>query len=123
MTATLQKTPLNDLHIALGARMVEFAGWSMPIQYTGVIEEHEIVRSHAGLFDLTHMAEFEVKGADAERFVQEMTSEVIPMLVNIMGFNLSFVDAIKKSQDRMQQAVKQATSQAQTLMDVFGQIY
>lgn len=63
------------------------------------------------------------KGDGSVRFVQEMTSEVIPMLVNIMGFNLSFADAIKKSQDRMQQAVKQATSQAQTLLDVFGQIY
>lgn len=80
MTATLQKTPLNDLHVALGARMVEFAGWSMPIQYSGVIEEHETVRNHAGLFDLTHMAEFEVKGADSERFVQEMTSNDISRL-------------------------------------------
>lgn len=80
MTATLQKTPLNELHIALGARMVEFAGWSMPIQYSGVIEEHETVRNHAGLFDLTHMAEFEVKGADGERFLQEMTSNDISRL-------------------------------------------
>jgi aminomethyltransferase len=74
MTATLLKTPLNDIHIALGARMVGFAGWNMPIQYTGVIEEHEAVRRHAGLFDLTHMAEFEVKGEDRDRFVQEMTT-------------------------------------------------
>lgn len=63
------------------------------------------------------------KGDGANRFVQEMTSEVIPMLVNIMGFNTNFANAIKKSQDTMQQAVKQATSQAQTLMDVFGQIF
>lgn len=63
------------------------------------------------------------KGDGANRFVQEMTSEVIPMLVNIMGFNTNFANAIKKSQDTMQQAVNQATSQAQTLMDVFGQIF
>ncbi len=54
--------------------MVDFAGWNMPIQYSGVIEEHEAVRTHAGLFDLTHMAEIEVKGEDRDRFVQEMTS-------------------------------------------------
>jgi hypothetical protein len=63
------------------------------------------------------------KGDGASRFVQEMTSEVIPMLVNIMGFNTNFANAIKKSQDRMQQAVQQATSQAQTLLDVFGGIF
>jgi hypothetical protein len=63
------------------------------------------------------------KGEGANRFVQEMTSEVIPMLVNIMGFNTNFANAIKKSQDRMQQAVHQATSQAQTLFDVFGNIF
>lgn len=81
MTAdTLLKTPLDDIHKALGARMVEFAGWSMPIQYSGVIEEHETVRNHAGLFDLTHMAEFEVKGLEAERFLQEMTSNDISRL-------------------------------------------
>jgi aminomethyltransferase len=80
MTATLLQTPLNDIHLALGARMVEFAGWNMPIQYSGVIEEHEVVRSHAGLFDLTHMAEIEVKGAEAEPFLQEMTSNDVSRL-------------------------------------------
>lgn len=74
MSATLSRTPLTQIHIALGARMTDFAGWNMPIQYSGVIEEHEAVRNYAGLFDLTHMAEIEVKGAGAEAFVQEMTS-------------------------------------------------
>jgi hypothetical protein len=63
------------------------------------------------------------KGDGSVRFVNEMTSEVIPMLVNIMGFNTNYANAIKKSQDRMQQAVKQATAQAQTLFDVFNQIF
>jgi hypothetical protein len=63
------------------------------------------------------------KGEGANRFVQEMTSEVIPMLVNIMGFNTNFANAIKKSQDRMQQAVHQATSQAQSLFDVFNRVF
>ncbi len=63
------------------------------------------------------------KGDGSVRFVNEMTSEVIPMLVNIMNVNTSFADAIKKSQDRMNQAIKQSTSQVQTLFDVFGQIF
>lgn len=74
MTATLLNTPLSESHKELGARMTEFAGWNMPIQYAGLIEEHETVREYAGLFDLTHMAEIEVRGADRERFVQEMTT-------------------------------------------------
>ncbi len=63
------------------------------------------------------------KGDGSVRFVNEMTSEVIPMLVNIMNVNTSFASAIKKSQDRMNQAIKQSTSQVQTLFDVFGQIF
>jgi hypothetical protein len=63
------------------------------------------------------------KGDGSVRFVNEMTNEVIPMLVNIMNVNTSFAGAIKKSQDRMNQAIKQSTSQVQTLFDVFGQIF
>jgi len=58
-------TPLADRHRALGARMVEFGGWLMPLQYAGIIEEHRAVRSRAGLFDLSHMAELFVEGAEA----------------------------------------------------------
>jgi len=63
------------------------------------------------------------KGDGSVRFVNEMTSEVIPMLLNIMNVNTSFAAGIKKSQDRMNQAIKQSTAQAQTLFDVFGQIF
>jgi hypothetical protein len=63
------------------------------------------------------------KGNGAERFVAEMNSEVIPMLVNIMGVNTSFANSIKRMQDRMEQAERQASSQAQTLFDVFGKIF
>ena len=59
------RTPLYDEHRALGARMVDFAGWEMPVQYSGVIEEHRAVRSAAGLFDLSHMGEIEVTGPGA----------------------------------------------------------
>lgn len=56
------KTPLYDIHIQLGARIVDFHGWLMPIQYSGIIQEHNAVRQHAGLFDLSHMGEIEVSG-------------------------------------------------------------
>ncbi len=66
--APLRKTPLHDRHVALGARMVPFAGFEMPVQYTGVIEEHRAVRTAAGLFDVSHMGEFRLRGKDAVRF-------------------------------------------------------
>ena len=58
-------TPLADRHAALGARVVEFAGWLMPLQYAGILEEHRAVRARAGLFDLTHMGELSVEGPEA----------------------------------------------------------
>jgi len=61
----LQKTPLNAVHRALGARMVDFGGWDMPVQYTGIIEEHHTVRRAVGLFDVSHMGEVEVRGPQA----------------------------------------------------------
>jgi hypothetical protein len=63
------------------------------------------------------------KGDGANRFVQEMLSEVIPMLVNIMGFGTNYANAISKAQNRMNQAINQATSKAQTLFDVFNGIF
>ncbi|MEO5940865.1 MAG: glycine cleavage system aminomethyltransferase GcvT [Candidatus Limnocylindrales bacterium] len=62
---TVHRTPLNDRHDALGARMIDFAGWLMPVQYAGIIEEHRAVRERAGLFDLSHMGELFVEGPDA----------------------------------------------------------
>jgi aminomethyltransferase len=61
----LRRTPLHDIHVALGARMVPFAGYEMPVQYTSIIEEHRTVRSAIGLFDLSHMGEVEVRGRGA----------------------------------------------------------
>ena len=54
---TLRRTPLYERHAALGARLVPFAGWEMPVQYTGIAEEHRAVRSRAGVFDVSHMGE------------------------------------------------------------------
>jgi len=69
----VQKTPLNSVHRSAGARLVEFGGWEMPVQYAGVIAEHLAVRQHAGLFDVSHMGEVEVVGAQAEAFLQYAT--------------------------------------------------
>jgi aminomethyltransferase len=62
---TLLATPLADRHLALGAKVVEFAGWLMPLQYSGILEEHRAVRARAGLFDLSHMGELFIEGGQA----------------------------------------------------------
>lgn len=67
-------TPLNDKHIALGAKMVEFAGYNMPVSYSGITEEHHTVRKNVGVFDVSHMGEFIVKGPQALDLVQKVTS-------------------------------------------------
>ena len=67
----LKRTPLYDEHLALGARMVPFAGWEMPVQYAGIIDEHHAVRSAAGVFDVSHMAEFRIFGFGAFDFLQQ----------------------------------------------------
>lgn len=72
--ANVLRTPLHDEHVKLGATMVEFAGYDMPIQYTGIIEEHKACRTAAGLFDVSHMGEIEVEGPDAERFVNYIST-------------------------------------------------
>jgi len=61
----LHRTPLEDRHRALGAKLIDFAGWLMPVQYSGILEEHRAVRERAGLFDLSHMGELFVEGSDA----------------------------------------------------------
>ena len=63
--ATIQTTPLAERHQGLGARMIEFGGWLMPVQYRSILDEHRAVRERVGLFDLSHMGELWVEGADA----------------------------------------------------------
>jgi aminomethyltransferase len=70
----MKNTPLTEKHIALGAKMAEFAGYNMPISYSGIKEEHEAVRTNAGIFDVSHMGEFIVKGKEALKLVQKITS-------------------------------------------------
>jgi len=65
-TGEVRRTPLYDEHVAAGARMVDFAGWAMPVQYQSILAEHQAVRTAAGLFDVSHMGEFEITGPAAE---------------------------------------------------------
>ena len=71
---SLKTTPLNARHRAHGARMVGFAGWDMPVEYSGIVDEHLAVRTRGGLFDVSHMGEIEIAGADALAAVQHITS-------------------------------------------------
>jgi aminomethyltransferase len=75
--ATLLRTPLYARHVALGARMVPFAGYEMPVQYEGVISEHKAVRVDAGAFDVSHMGEIHVDGPSAQTFLQSVLSNDI----------------------------------------------
>ena len=76
----LRKTPLHRQHLAAGARMVDFAGWSMPVQYQGLIAEHAAVREHAGMFDVSHMGEFLVEGPQAQDLLQHHFSNDVARL-------------------------------------------
>ncbi len=76
----LKRTPLYDRHVALGARIVPFAGWEMPVQYSGILAEHRAVRSAAGLFDLGHMGQVEVEGPGALNYLQYVTSNDVSAL-------------------------------------------
>ncbi len=76
----LKRTPLASRHEQLGARMVEFAGWYMPVQYRGIIEEHRTVRNAAGLFDLGHMGQLDVRGPDALAFLQHVATNDVSVL-------------------------------------------
>jgi aminomethyltransferase len=76
----LKRTPLYDAHVKAGARMVPFGGWDMPVQYRGIIEEHRAVRSAVGLFDVSHMGEFEVEGPGALAALQALTTNDVAAL-------------------------------------------
>src|SRR5436190_21361817 len=86
----LLKTPLNAAHRRLGARMVPFGGWDMPVQYAGITEEHVAVRTAAGLFDVSHMGEFFVDGPGAETLLMRMTpndtSKLVPGRAHYTAF-------------------------------------
>ena len=70
----MKSTAFHEKHLALGAKMVEFAGYQMPIQYKGIKDEHATVRNNVGVFDVSHMGEFIVRGKEAINLVQKVTS-------------------------------------------------
>ncbi|MGZ3693115.1 MAG: glycine cleavage system aminomethyltransferase GcvT [Bdellovibrionota bacterium] len=76
----MKKTPLNQAHIDAGARMVDFGGWHMPVQYTGLSQEHQAVRTKAGLFDVSHMGEVTVEGERAEEFLNYLVTNNVSKL-------------------------------------------
>jgi len=78
----MRKTPFTEIHRAIGAKLVDFAGFEMPVQYSGIIEEHLAVRNRVGVFDVTHMGEFIVRGKDAAAFLQKMTVNDVSKLFN-----------------------------------------
>jgi aminomethyltransferase len=76
----MNRSPLHDRHLALGARIVPFAGWEMPIQYRGIVAEHQAVRSAAGIFDISHMGEFEVEGPGATAWLDGLLTNDVSAL-------------------------------------------
>lgn len=71
---THRRSPLHDRHVAAGARLIGFAGWEMPVQYAGIRAEHQAVRAHAGVFDVSHMGQIETRGPDALAYLQHLLS-------------------------------------------------
>src|ERR1700722_12317219 len=80
--AALKTTPLNPVHRRMGAKMVDFGGWDMPVQYSGVLDEHHTVRQRVGVFDVSHMGEIEVKGPEALQLVERVTTNAASKLKN-----------------------------------------
>src|ERR1700726_195339 len=78
--AALRITPLNAIHRRMSAKMVDFGGWDMPVQYSGVIDEHNTVRQKVGAFDVSHMGELEVRGPEALKLVDYVATNAASKL-------------------------------------------
>src|ERR1035437_3341686 len=76
----LRSTPLNSIHRALGARMVDFGGCDMPVESSGIIDEHNAVRNAVGVFDVSHMGEIEIRGREAAKLTDYVTTNAVPKL-------------------------------------------
>src|SRR5436309_10619461 len=77
---SLQRTPLNEVHRNAGAKMVDFGGWDMPVQYSGLVDEHHTVRRAVGLFDVSHMGEIEIRGPEAAQLAESVTTNAVANL-------------------------------------------
>ncbi|MEO0530289.1 MAG: glycine cleavage system aminomethyltransferase GcvT, partial [Planctomycetota bacterium] len=87
--ATLQRTPLADWHADNGGRLVDFAGWAMPVQYRSIVDEHQATRSAAGLFDVSHMGRLTVEGPAAEDWLDDLlTRRVVGMPIGRVRYSL-----------------------------------
>src|SRR3974390_3389329 len=85
----MKRTPLFDAHRRLGARLIEFGGWEMPVQYTSIVDEHLAVRQRAGLFDISHMGEILVEGPGAEAFLnQTLTNDIRKLAPGVGQYTL-----------------------------------
>src|SRR4051795_12562269 len=85
----LKRTPLFEIHQKLGGRLVEFGGWEMPVQYTSIMDEHQVVRKAAGLFDISHMGEVMVSGPGAEAFLNgTLTNDIRKLTVGLGQYTL-----------------------------------
>src|SRR5205809_5599477 len=84
-TVAPKKTPLSEEHVRLGAKMVPFAGWLMPVQYTSIVEEHQAVRNNVGIFDISHMGQLIVDGAGAREWLNTMLTNNVGKLDVGMG--------------------------------------
>ena len=80
--AELKRTPLHASHVAAGAKMVDFGGWHMPVQYEGILAEHRAVREHVGIFDVSHMGEIDFRGSGAKDAVQSLVTNDVSRLTN-----------------------------------------
>ena len=78
----LKKTPLYNVHKELGGKIIDFSGWALPVQYEGIISEHQAIRNAVGLFDVSHMGEIEISGGDAASFVQRLITNDISNLID-----------------------------------------
>jgi aminomethyltransferase len=83
--AALKSTPLHAEHVRLGAKMIDFGGWDMPVQYTGIIDEHHTVRTALGVFDISHMGQFFVRGAEAAAWLNRMLTNNVDKLAISQG--------------------------------------
>ena len=78
----MKKTALYENHVACGGKIIEFCGWLLPVEYSGLVPEHHAVRNQAGLFDVSHMGEVSVKGPGSEAFVQNLVTNDVSNMVN-----------------------------------------
>ena len=85
MNETIQETPLASLHVELGGKMIPFAGWNMPVQYTSIMDEHAAVRNDVGIFDISHMGQFYLKGEGAEAWLNTILTNDIDKLESGQG--------------------------------------